>query len=114
MPIPFRTLLLLLALTLGLSTVSLAHEREGSAASADAEGDDDTKPGITGDWFGTRTWAANRGITFSTSYTAEVLGNLRGGFHTGTVYDALLLMGVNFDLSQILGWSGATFHTSIC
>ena len=116
MPLSFRPLLLALTVTLItlplLLTLTHASETEGSTESE--QGDEEDKPGLTGDWLGVRTWAGERGITFTTSYTGQVLGNLHGGIHTGATYDALLLMGIDFKLSKLLGWKGATFHASIC
>lgn len=61
---------------------------------------------------GLRSALAQKGITFDLTYTGEVLTNTSGGFKRGTVYEGLLKLGVDADLSKLVGWDGATFHVS--
>jgi len=55
-----------------------------------------------------------RGLTFSASYTAEFLGNVRGGRGTGGVYDGLLLLNADLDAEKLAGWPGAKLHAALC
>jgi porin len=54
-----------------------------------------------------------KGVTFGVEYTGEILGNLTGGIKTGVVYDGLLKVSLQLDLSKIAGWSGATIYGSM-
>ena len=60
---------------------------------------------------GFRTRAADRGITLTTQYVADVWGNPTGGVSSGTVYTGLLSLQGNVDLQKLLGWRGASFST---
>jgi porin len=67
---------------------------------------------LTGDWGGRRTALAARGLDIGLDYTAEVLGNLRGGARRGTAYHGLLGLGVTLDLQRMAGWRGGRLHVS--
>jgi len=60
---------------------------------------------------GFRTRAADKGLTLSTQYMAEVWGNATGGVSNGTVYTGLMSLQGNVDLQKLVGWPGATFST---
>jgi len=60
---------------------------------------------------GFRTRAADKGITFSTQYIAEIWGNPVGGVSSGTVYTGLMTLEGKIDLQKLLGWRGASFST---
>ena len=60
---------------------------------------------------GLRTKAADKGITFTTQYAAEVWGNPAGGVSSGAVYTGLMTFQGNIDLQKLLGWRGASFST---
>ncbi len=71
-----------------------------------------TEHRLTGDWGGVReSWAA-RGVVPFAGYTAEVWGNTTGGIKTGVVYTGLLDFGIDLDLEQLIGWQGASFHST--
>jgi porin len=55
------------------------------------------------------TALTNAGFNFPVSYTGEVLGNTRGGYRQGAIYDGLLEAGIQIDLSKLANWQGATF-----
>ena len=67
---------------------------------------------LTGDWNGLRSRLADRGITFSLTYTADLQGNLRGGIRNGAVYDGVFEPEVDIDLEKLVGWSGASMSFS--
>ena len=60
---------------------------------------------------GFRTRAADKGITFTAQYTAEIWGNPVGGVSSGTVYTGLMTLEGKIDLQKLLGWRGASFST---
>ncbi len=68
---------------------------------------------LTGDWGGLRKELADKGISFSMSYTAEVWGNVSGGIKRGATYDGVLLPEVDVDLEKLAGWEGARFSVSM-
>ncbi len=68
---------------------------------------------LTGEWLGVRAWLENRGVTVAGRYTAEILGNVHGGLHTGATYGGLLQFALNVDTEKALGWPGATIHSSV-
>ncbi len=78
---------------------------------------DESTSWLEGDYaFGTlggiRTDLEGRGITFFGGYAVEVWGNTTGGLKQGAVYTGLLDFGVDLDLERLVGWQGATFHSS--
>ena len=56
--------------------------------------------------------AESKALTFPFSYTGEGLGNLRGGYKRGAIYEGLLSVGVQGDLEKLAGWKGASFLVS--
>jgi porin len=65
-----------------------------------------------GDFGGYRAELEDRGVSFFGGYAVEVWGNTTGGLKRGTVYTGLLDFGVDLDLEKLVGWKGATFHSS--
>ena len=61
---------------------------------------------------GIRQALSGAGITFSVTYTGEVLGNPSGGFRHGTLYDGLLVVEGDIDFEKLSGWKGLNFHSS--
>jgi len=59
-----------------------------------------------------KTQEDTQALSFSVSYTGEVLGNLSGGYKQGAVYDGLLNIGVQGDLEKLVGWKGGSFLVS--
>lgn len=68
--------------------------------------------GSAGDLGGARAALEQAGITFSLTYTGEILSNVSGGMRRGSIHEGLLDTHFNGDLDKLLGWSGATFHTN--
>ena len=60
---------------------------------------------------GFRARAAEKGITFTTQYIAEIWGNPIGGASNGTDYTGLMSFQGDIDLQKLLGWQGASFST---
>ncbi len=59
---------------------------------------------------GARAALADRGVTFTLFYTAEVFGNPVGGRRKGIVYDGLVEPSIDLDFEKLAGWKGLTFH----
>jgi porin len=68
---------------------------------------------LTGDWLGARPWLEDHGLTFDGIYTAEILGNVLGGLHTGAAYNGLLQLALEVDTEKAIGWPGATIHGAV-
>lgn len=54
-----------------------------------------------------------KSLSFSTTYTGEVLGNLSGGFKQGAIYEGVLTVGCEGDLEKLLQWKGASFVVNV-
>jgi porin len=65
---------------------------------------------LTGDWGGARKSLLEEGIQLGLSDIAEMLSNPIGGVKQGTIYEGLVTGTVEFDLSKLVKWPGATFH----
>src|SRR5580704_7650149 len=66
---------------------------------------------LTGDWGGARTKLSQRGIDITLNYIGETLGML-GGIRQGVSYEHRFELSIDTDLDKLLGWSGATAHTT--
>ena len=67
---------------------------------------------MMGDWDGQREKLAHKGVTFSQTYTTNVLGNVSGGMKQGARYDHSVGWDVNFDLERFVGMIDTQFHIS--
>ena len=67
---------------------------------------------LSGDWGGWRTSWAERGVTFSIDYTAEILANVSGGLRRGAEYEGLGEFGIDVDLGEFANWKGGAFRVS--
>ena len=68
---------------------------------------------LTGNWGGVRDDLADKGVTVTATYTAEVFGNVQGGIHRGATYDGLFLPQLDADLERLIGWTGGSFRASM-
>lgn len=66
----------------------------------------------TGDWNLNRPLLKDHGLTFTTTYTSQVWGNVAGGNHQGTTYTGLLQFGTEINFEKLIGWEGLTFNTT--
>jgi porin len=66
---------------------------------------------LSGDWGGARTEASERGLDISLNYIGETLGML-GGFRQGVSYEHRFELSFDTDLGKLIGWSGASAHTT--
>ncbi|WP_183506009.1 carbohydrate porin [Methylobacterium brachythecii] len=68
--------------------------------------------GPFGDPFGIRPVLKEKGIEYSLTYIADVLGNPVGGIRQGAIVEDRLNLRLNLDLKKIAGWDGATIHAN--
>lgn len=66
----------------------------------------------TGDWNLNRPLLEKKGVSFTTTYTSQVWGNVTGGNRTGATYTGLLQFGSEIDFEKLVGWHGLTFNTT--
>lgn len=64
----------------------------------------------TGDWGGTRTALSDKGLDITIGYSAEVFGNVSGGFRQGAAFNGLLELGLDVDFEKLAGIKGLTAH----
>lgn len=69
-------------------------------------------PYATGNWGGLRDRLTSAGVTFSGSYTSDLLGNPVGGRSQGFANFQWLELKLAFDLEKLAGWSGGQFVIS--
>ncbi len=67
---------------------------------------------MTGEWDGIRDAAAERGVTFASSFACDILGDVSGGAHQAGRYDHSMGWDVNFDLEKFAGILDTQFHIS--
>ena len=65
-----------------------------------------------GDPAGLRKWLAGRGVTFTSIYTSEVLGNVSGGLKRGAAYGGKFEFNTTVDLDRMAGLDGLTFYAN--
>lgn len=67
---------------------------------------------LTGNWGGMRDRLEESGVTLSSSYTADVLGNPSGGREQGVRYNHSWGADLNVDLEKLAHLDGLQFHVS--
>jgi porin len=67
---------------------------------------------LSGDWGGARTELSQRGLDITFNYIGETLAILSGGFRQGADYEHRFELSFDMDLGKVLGWSGASTHTT--
>jgi porin len=72
----------------------------------------ETQQYMLGDWKCLREELANEGVTFGSTFTTDVLGNVSGGMKQGARFDSSTGWDVNFDLEKFAGLIGTQFHIS--
>src|SRR5215470_15325635 len=68
---------------------------------------------LLGDWYGTRTWLEDQGITPTLTFVTDSLGNPSGGKNQGFTTANNLGLDLNFDLEKLCGFEGASFLLSM-
>ena len=64
---------------------------------------------LLGDWSGARSELEEKGIEFVTSFTSDVIGNVRGGVKRGAPYWEHLALGSEIDTQKGRLWPDGTF-----
>jgi porin len=67
---------------------------------------------FTGDWGGSRTALADRGVAPYMTWTSQITRNLDGGLRSGTDVEGVVELGADLDLEKLGAWNGATIHAS--
>jgi porin len=68
---------------------------------------------LLGDWFGTRTWLEDHGITPTLTFVTDSLGNPTGGREQGFTTANNIGLDLNFDLKKLAGLEGGSFLFSM-
>jgi porin len=68
---------------------------------------------LLGDWYGTRTWLEDHGITPTLTFVTDSLGNPTGGTEQGFTTANNVGLDLNFDLEKLCGFQGASFLVSM-
>jgi porin len=68
---------------------------------------------LLGDWYGTRTWLEDLGITPTLTFVTDSLGNPSGGNEQGFTTANNLGLDLNFDLEKLCGLEGGSFLLSM-
>src|SRR5215468_5189748 len=68
---------------------------------------------LLGDWYGTRTWLEDHGITPTLSFVTDSLGNPSGGSEQGFTTANNVGLDLNFDLEKLCGFEGASLLVSM-
>src|SRR5262245_5820559 len=68
---------------------------------------------LLGDWYGSRTWLEDNGITPTLSFVTDSLGNPSGGNEQGFTTANNVGLDLNFDLEQLCGFEGASLLVSM-
>jgi porin len=68
---------------------------------------------LLGDWYGTRTWLEDRGITPTLTFVTDSLGNPSGGKEQGFTTANNVGLDLNFDLEKLCDFEGASLLVSI-
>lgn len=83
-----------------------AHLQAQDGSAARPPSTPQQRSALTGDWGGARTQLRERGLTLDLKYSAEVFHVPAGGIHQGTVYEDLIALTVDADLSKMAGVEG--------
>ena len=67
---------------------------------------------FTGDWGGSRTALADRGVSPYMTWTSQITRNFDGGLRSGTDVEGVVELGADLDLEKLGVWNGATIHAS--
>jgi carbohydrate-selective porin OprB len=69
-------------------------------------------PGMTGDWFGTRTSLTALGVTPSITYMTDLQANVLGGLRKASAYAGQLNVDLRFDMEKLAGLPGLSFDVA--
>ena len=92
--------------------ISVSQPETTSQASGGYSRSIEPSLGPFGDPFGLRPVLKEKGIEYSVTYVADVLGNPVGGVRRGAAVEDRLNLRLNLDLERLAGWEGATIHAN--
>ncbi|GEP01922.1 carbohydrate porin [Methylobacterium haplocladii] len=92
--------------------ISISQPESTSQASGGYTRSIEPSLGPLGDPLGLRPELKARGIEYSLTYIADLLGNPSGGVRRGTAVSDRLNLRLNLDLERLAGWEGATVHAN--
>jgi porin len=92
--------------------ISVSQPETTSQASGGYSRSIEPSLGPFGDPLGLRPVLKERGIEYSLTYIADILGNPVGGVRRGAVVEDRLNLRLNLDLERLAGWEGATIHAN--
>jgi len=92
--------------------ISVAQPESTSQASGGYVRSIEPSLGPLGDPLGIRPGLKARGIEYSLTYVADLLGNPTGGIRQGAIVEDRLNLRLNLDLDRLAGWEGATIHAN--
>ena len=101
-------------LTRGVSLLILLSPLAGTLPSPSiaAEAPNYAEDTLTGDWGGTRSAMAKKGVTLDLGYKADLLRNTRGGIERGGRPMSHIDIKLTADFEKLLGWSGGTGYVN--
>ena len=68
---------------------------------------------LLGDWYGTRSWLEDHGITPTLTFVTDALGNPSGGKEQSFTTANNVGLDLNFDLEKLYGLEGGSFLLSM-
>ncbi len=68
---------------------------------------------MTGNWNGGRLYLQDHGVSISSSFVTDSLGNPVGGHAHGFAYAGSLGLSLEIDFEKAVGWTGFNFYSSV-
>ncbi|TXN19883.1 carbohydrate porin [Methylobacterium sp. WL9] len=92
--------------------ISVSQPESTSQASGGYSRSIEPSLGPFGDPLGLRPVLKQRGVEYSLTYVADLLGNPVGGVRRGAAVEDRLNLRLNLDLERLAGWEGGTVHAN--
>ena len=99
-----KIVVIIIFIIMGIVFTSLSWAEE-----APYSGDFWTRSTMTGDWGGTRSEWAAKGVTFDINWTQTAMSVISGGKHQGWEYSGRGIMTLNIDTQKLGLWPGGFF-----
>ncbi len=68
---------------------------------------------LTGNWNGARTWMAEQGWTFSSSFFSDIMASIAGGLARGMTQASSLGLDSNYDFGKLTAAKGLNLYSSV-
>lgn len=111
-PVCVRRVLLAVAMLAYISGPVAAQEDPDSATPGPLDSER-TRPRLTGDWWGARTWLTDHGVTLELDYTAFYQGLVSGTRERDSGYGGKVDAFFNLDSGKMGLWEGSGLRTHI-